>query len=75
MLYGSSENRLDEYSNNHKIQQLYRVNTWRSWRTAGLPGGLRTWSWTQDALKENNGPTLAWIAGGAGSIHCKGPPF
>lgn len=63
MLYGSSENRLDEYANDHKIQQLYRVNTWRSWRTAGLPGGLRTWSWMQDALKEINGPTLAWIAG------------
>ncbi|HWV98481.1 MAG TPA: hypothetical protein VNZ64_02195 [Candidatus Acidoferrum sp.] len=63
MLYASSENRLDEYTNNHKIQQLYRVNTWRSWRTAGLPGGLRTWSWNQDALKEVNGPTLAWIAG------------
>jgi beta-galactosidase len=63
MLYGSSENRLDDYANNHKIQQLYRLNTWRSWRTAGLPGGLRTWSWMQDALKELNGPTLAWIAG------------
>jgi beta-galactosidase len=63
MLYQSSENRLDEYANNHKIKQLYRVHTWRSWRTAGLSGGLRTWSWMQDALKEINGPTLAWIAG------------
>jgi beta-galactosidase len=63
MLYQSSENRLDDYTNNHKIQQLYRANTWRSWRTAGLPGGLRTWSWMQDALKEVNSPTLAWIAG------------
>src|SRR3974390_3467587 len=63
MLYNSSENQLDEYANNHKIQQLYRVNTWRSWRTAGLPGGLRAWSWMQDALKEINEPTLAWIAG------------
>ena len=40
MLYRSSENRLDEYANNHKVQQLFRINTWRSWRTAGLPGGL-----------------------------------
>jgi beta-galactosidase len=63
MLYESSENRLDDYANNHKIQQLYRINTWRSWRTAGLSGGLRTWSWMRDSLKENNGPTLAWIAG------------
>jgi beta-galactosidase len=75
MLYQSSENRLDEYANNHRIQQLYRVNTWRSWRTAGLPGGLRTWSWMQDALKEINGPTLAWIAGPAGAYTAKDHHF
>lgn len=75
MLYQSSENRLDEYANNHKIQQLYRTNTWRSWRTAGLPGGLRTWSWMQDALKEINGPTLAWIAGPAGAYTAKDHHF
>ena len=63
MLYKSSENQLDEYANDHKIQQLLRVNTWRSWRTVGLSGGLRTWAWMQDALKEVNYPTLAWIAG------------
>ena len=75
MLYNSSENRLDEYANNHKIQQLYRNNTWRSWRTAGLSGGLRTWSWIQDTLKENNGPTLAWIAGPAGAYTAKDHNF
>lgn len=75
MLYESSENRLDEYADNHKLQQLYRRNTWRSWRTAGLPGGLRTWSWTQDALKEINGPTLAWIAGPAGAYTAKDHHF
>jgi beta-galactosidase len=75
MLYESSENHLDEYANNHKIQQLYRRNTWRSWRTAGLPGGLRTWSWMQDALKEVNGPTLAWIAGPAGAYTAKDHHF
>ena len=75
MLYDSSENRLDEYANMHKIQQLFRTNTWRSWRTAGLPGGLRTWSWIQDALKENNGPTLAWIAGPAGAYTAKDHHF
>jgi len=75
MLYQSSENRLDEYANNHKIQQLYRINTWRSWRTAGLPGGLRTWSWMQDALQEVNGPTLAWIAGPAGAYTAKDHHF
>ncbi len=71
MLYASSENHLDEFTNNHKIQQLYRMNTWRSWRTAGLSGGLRTWSWMQDALKEVNGPTLAWIAGPPGDYTAK----
>ena len=59
----------------HKIQQLFRTNTWRSWRTAGLPGGLRTWSWMQDALKEINGPTLAWIAGPAGAYTAKDHHF
>ena len=75
MLYHSSENRLDEYANMHRIQQLFRINTWRSWRTAGLPGGLRTWSWMQDTLKENNGPTLAWIAGPAGAYTAKDHHF
>ena len=75
MLYDSSENRLDDYANMHKIQQLFRTNTWRSWRTAGLPGGLRTWSWIQDTLKENNGPTLAWIAGPAGAYTAKDHHF
>jgi beta-galactosidase len=75
MLYESSENRLDEYVNNHKIQQLYRVNTWRSWRTAGLSGGLRTWSWMQDALREVNGPALAWLAGPKGAYTAKDHHF
>ena len=75
MLYRSSENRLDEYTDMHKIQQLYRANTWHTWRTAGLPGGLRTWSWMQDTLKEVNGPALAWIAGPAGDCTAKDHHF
>ncbi len=63
MLYKSFQDHLDPFPDNHKIQALYRTNTWRSWRTAGLPGGLRTWSWIQDQLEEVNFPTLAWIAG------------
>lgn len=63
MLYKSFQDHLDPFPNNHKIQDLFRTNTWRSWRTAGLPGGLRTWSWIQDGLREVNFPTLAWIAG------------
>ena len=75
MLYQSSENKLDDYGNNHRLQQLYRVNTWRSWRTAGLPGGLRTWSWMQDALQDVNGPTLAWLAGPPGDYTAKDHHF
>lgn len=75
MLYASSENRMDDFANMHLIQRLYRTNTWRSWRTAGLPGGLRTWSWMQDTLNENNGPTLAWIAGPPGADTAKDHHF
>ncbi|MBU6401095.1 MAG: alpha-L-fucosidase, partial [Verrucomicrobia bacterium] len=75
MLYQSSENRLDEYANNHSLQRLYRIHTWRSWRTAGLPGGLRTWSWMQDALDQVNGPTLAWIAGPPAAYTAKDHDF
>jgi len=75
MLYRSSENRLDDYSNNHNLQRLYRVNTWRSWRTAGLGGGLRTWSWMRDALDEINTSTLAWIAGPARAYTAKDHHF
>ncbi len=63
MLYNSFQDHLDPFPDNRKIQALFRSHTWRSWRAAGLPGGLRTWSWIQDELKEVNFPTLAWIAG------------
>jgi len=75
MLYGSSENQLDVYTNEHRIQQLFRVNTWRSWRPAGLSGGLRIWSHMSDALNEVNYPTLAWIAGPAGDYTAKDHHF
>jgi hypothetical protein len=63
MDYKTSQDQLEQFPVMPKIQGLYRTNTWRSWRTAGLPGGLKTWSWLQDELKEINYPTLAWIAG------------
>jgi len=75
MLYNSSQDQLDQFPDNHKIQQLFRKNTWQSWRTAGLSGGLRTWSWMQDRLEEVNGPTLAWIAGPAGDYTAKDHHF
>jgi beta-galactosidase len=63
ILYDSTQDKFDSFANMHKIQALFRKRTGRSWRTAELPGGLRTWSWMQDELKEINSPTLAWIAG------------
>lgn len=63
ILYGSTQDKLDPFANMHRIQALFRTRTWKSWRTAGLSGGLRTWSWLQDELKRLNFPTLAWIAG------------
>ena len=75
MRYTSTQDKLDDYANNHKIQLLYRTETWRSWRTAGLPGGLRTWSNMQDGLKDLNYPTLAWIAGPSGDYTAKDHHF
>lgn len=63
MNYKTSQDQFGQFPVMHKIQHLFRAHTWKSWRTAGLPGGLRTWSWLQDELKEVNFPTLAWIAG------------
>jgi beta-galactosidase len=63
MNYKTSQDLLERFPLMQKIQVLFRKSTWESWRTAGLSGGLRTWSWMQDALKEINYPTLAWIAG------------
>jgi beta-galactosidase len=63
MNYKSCQDVLDPFPVMHKIQDLFRKHTCKSWRTAGLPGGLRTWSHLQDALNEVNYPTLAWIAG------------
>jgi beta-galactosidase len=75
MLYGRSEGEFDRFADMLKIQDLYRTNTCKSWRTAGLPGGLRTWSWLQNELKEFNFPTLAWIAGPAGAYTAKNHHF
>ncbi len=63
MKYKSCQDQLDQFPVMLKIQDLFRARTSKSWRTAGLPGGLRTWSHVQDELKEVNFPTLAWIAG------------
>ncbi len=61
--YKSSQDKLEQFPVMHRIQSLFRSHTWKSWRTAGLSGGMKSWSWLQDELKEVNYPTLAWIAG------------
>ncbi|HLJ55227.1 MAG TPA: hypothetical protein VKT77_09315 [Chthonomonadaceae bacterium] len=55
------------------VESLFIRNTWRSWRAAGINGGMapvtggsiREYSPTeiQRALRESDGPTLAWIVG------------
>jgi beta-galactosidase len=75
MKYKSCQDQLDKFPIMRKIQDLFRKSTWESWRTAGLSGGLRTWSWLQDELKEVNFPTLAWIAGPAGAYTAKDHHF
>jgi beta-galactosidase len=53
-----------------KLLELFAVNTWRSWRTIGVTGGMIPWHHDDandiPALKRVNGPSLAWIAGPGG---------
>ncbi len=106
-----------------KLQQLFITNTWRSWRTFGITGGMIPWAnaygWQASeagkemvnlgpfqpgrrgpyvkqvrkslwynfqlegniiqpagiALMENNGPTLAWIAGSKAAFTAKDRNF
>lgn len=56
-----------------KVEALFNRNTWRSWRTVGVTGGMVPWErhgWkgkelteSGRALVENNSPTLSWIVG------------
>jgi beta-galactosidase len=59
-----------------KLQDLFITNTWRSWRTMGMTGGMIPWdsgyakldgklTAAGKALRANNSETLAWIAGAA----------
>jgi beta-galactosidase len=59
-----------------KMQDLFIRNTWRSWRTMGMTGGMIAWdsgyarldgqrTIAGEALRANNSATLAWIAGAA----------
>ena len=55
-----------------KVEALFNRNTWRSWRTTGLTGGMLATvtaagpgaaTESDKAIVENNGQTLAWITG------------
>jgi beta-galactosidase len=59
-----------------QLQDLFIRNTWRSWRTMGMTGGMVPWDrgYARDngkltvagqALRASNSDTLAWIAGAA----------
>ena len=62
-----------------KMQTDFVANTWRSWRTWGMTGGMIPWDNAYSelngeetvagrALRMNNQPTLAWITGPAGAF-------
>ena len=70
------------YSPNfQQIQTLFDTQTWRSWRTQGITGGMVPWDrhgWQDgkktisgEALVANNSPTLAWISGSAEAFTAK----
>lgn len=45
------------------VLDLFITNTWRSWRTLGVSGGMICWHHdSHPALAAVNGDTLAWIA-------------
>jgi beta-galactosidase len=59
-----------------QLQDLFITNTWRSWRTMGMTGGMVPWDRgyaklngkftpAGEALRANNSDTLAWIVGAA----------
>src|SRR4028118_1834807 len=59
-----------------RLQELFITNTWRSWRTMGMTGGMIPWdngyvkldgqlTPAGKALRASNSDTLAWIAGAA----------
>ncbi len=59
-----------------QLQDLFIRNTWRSWRTMGMTGGMVPWDRgyarvngkltpAGEALRANNSDTLAWIVGAA----------
>jgi beta-galactosidase len=51
----------------HKVLDLFITNTWRSWRTMGVTGGMIPWHHDRHpAFQRVNGPSLAWIAGQGG---------
>jgi beta-galactosidase len=59
-----------------RLQDLFIRNTWRSWRTMGMTGGMVPWDRgyvkqdgkitpAGEALRASNSDTLAWITGAA----------
>ena len=59
-----------------RLQDLFIRNTWRSWRTMGITGGMVPWDRgyvkqdgkitpAGEALRASNSDTLAWITGAA----------
>jgi beta-galactosidase len=50
-----------------RLLDLFFNNTYRTWRTMGMSGGIIPWHHDRHpALQRINGPSLAWIAGPGG---------
>ena len=69
-----------------KLQALFLRNTWRSWRTQGMSGGMIPWdrgyisfdgqqTVAGAALASANAPTLAWVCGPAERFTAKDHTF
>ncbi|MFW5788019.1 MAG: glycoside hydrolase family 2 TIM barrel-domain containing protein, partial [Halanaerobiales bacterium] len=48
-----SEERITKNQLSQKLQQLFIKNTWRSWRTMGMSGGMVPWSYSDIAVENN----------------------
>ncbi|RMD73314.1 MAG: hypothetical protein D6820_18815, partial [Lentisphaerae bacterium] len=65
--FGKNAYQMLEHPGWKDLQRLFLRNTWRSWRTWGISGGMIPWferdEWGDPLLTPYNRKFLAWIAG------------
>lgn len=65
--HDGKERVLSDKTGFYNVLDLFYRNTWRSFRTMGVSGGMIAWHHDyHPTLKEVNGDSLAWIAGPGG---------